>query len=427
MMTRFALVAVLVNSAYAACPYQNPNKHDIPCPHGDMAPETTDEWLDPVADLPPPLSNPVDTTDLGCTCTSSCGASLTESFGHRCDWCWTADKCGHSGLRGYWDYCAYPQMDLFEAQSHTLKREQLWQKITDSSVVDKSGPAKDLAASVAGTLTESMITVFEDKREVMPKGRAKVIHSQGVVCQFKLAISSDSPFTGVLAPGDQAGLIRMGSATSLDGVAGQFFPGFGIKFLRSGVLSADWVALRITGPSFSPPWDYFGAVPMSNHVAPAEALVKSGKFQQASGCIDSVGLSDACEHTQAGEKVEAPVFPFEIMFQATGNVNVTGFRTNDELLQQLSGIPEGSTIYNVVAYATPADKVAGKKTPIGTLSTTSSCHRSLFGDLSLFFRHQRMEEDFALAPQWIPQMAPLKDSACHATAGPISQWQCPRV
>ena len=68
------------------------------------------------------------------------------------------------------------------------------------------------------------------------------------------------------------------------------------------------------GPGGS--WNYFdGDVPMSNHVAPAAALVKSGKFQQASGCIDMVGLSDACSHTQAGTKVESPVFPFEIMFK----------------------------------------------------------------------------------------------------------------
>ena len=141
----------------------------------------------------------------------------------------------------------YPKMDAFEAQSQDQKMDQLWEKITDPSVVGKSAPAKNIAVAVADTLTESMITVFEDKREVMPKGREKVIHGQGVLCQFKLAVSADSPFTGVLAPGDQSGLIRMGSATSLDGVTGQFFPGFGIKFLRSGVLSADWVALRATG------------------------------------------------------------------------------------------------------------------------------------------------------------------------------------
>ena len=114
-----------------------------------------------------------------------------------------------------------------------------------------------------------------------------------------------------------------------------------------------------------------------------------------------------------------------VRLQPTGNVSFPNkVITNDQLLKQLSGIPVGSELYEVVAHASPDDKLAGKTTRIGTLSTTGSCHQSLFGDLSLFFRHQRMEEDFAATPEWIAQMAGLKDSACDATIGPVSKWQC---
>jgi len=214
----------------------------------------------------------------------------------------------------------------------------------------------------------------------MPTGRTKVIHAQGVMCQFDLAVQSTSPFTGVLSPGKQSGLIRLGSASSLDGLhpphVPTVFPGFGIKFLRSGVRSANWVSLRKTGPGGS--YNYFDST-FSNHVAPDDALVKLGKFQQASGCIDMVGLSDACTYTQAGKKVNEPVFPFEVWFEPTGSVSFPDKR------------------------------------------------KSLFSDLDLFFRHQRMEEDFAMRTEWIPEMEALGDSTCTATVGPISQWQCPHV
>ena len=50
------------------------------------------------------------------------------------------------------------------------------------------------------------------------------------------------------------------------------------------------------------PSHFYGSV-FSNHVTPPDELVALGKFQQASGCINMVGLSDACSYTQAGEKV----------------------------------------------------------------------------------------------------------------------------
>lgn len=227
----------------------------------------------------------------------------------------------------------------------------------------------------------------------------------------------------------QSGLIRLGSASSLDGLhpphVPTVFPGFGIKFLRSGVRSANWVSLRKTGPGGS--YNYFDST-FSNHVAPDDALVKLGKFQQASGCIDMVGLSDACTYTQAGEKVNEPVFPFEVWFEPTGSVSFPDKRkSNADLLGELSGIPDGTEIFSVHAFASPADKKQGKQITLGTLTSRGTCHQSLFSDLDLFFRHQRMEEDFAMRTEWIPEMEALGDSTCTATVGPISQWQCPHV
>ena len=77
---------------------------------------------------------------------------------------------------------------------------QLWASITDPAAVNQSAPLKkaDLSAVVEITGT-SMITPFDDAFEVLPRKRRKVIHQQGAVCKFDLAVSAASNFTGVLS------------------------------------------------------------------------------------------------------------------------------------------------------------------------------------------------------------------------------------
>lgn len=398
-----------VGAAEAACPFKE--TATSPCPMGLQT------------DSPaPPLLPSGERTSMGCECNSKCGGTITKAYA-RCDWCYTKDKCGQKGRSGTWDYCVYPGMKVFDAQYHGEKTTQLWSEVTNASVVGKSAHAKGWAAVLKQAVTESMITPFDDYMEVMPVGRSKVIHTQGVHCLFNLEVTSDK-FTGILQAGNQTGIVRMGSATSLDSTTPfktPIMPGLGIKFPRSRVRSASFVALRDSGPGG--PWDFFDSV-FTNHAKPAAALMALNKFQQASGCISMVGLSDVCTYTQEGKKVSSPVFPFELMFEPSAIHLPNQKKSNAALLKELSSIPVGSEIFKVNAYASPADMLKGNKIPVGRMTTTGTCYQSLFGDEHLFFRHQRMEEDFALRPKWIQQMSALKDSVCKATAGPISKWQC---
>jgi len=384
------------------------------CPFGydakESAPATCPFLPEPVA-----ISPSQEMTSKGCECASTCGPSAPD---FKCDWCYTKEECGNMGLTGHWDYCVYPAEVLWGAQDHATKSNQLWAKITAPDVVGKSAPVIGLVDTVKDILTESMITTFDDHWSVFPTGRKKVIHVQGVNCAFRLNITSKG-YTGIFEEGQTTGVIRMGSATSLDNIG--LFSGFGIKWLRSGLGSADFVALSTAGPGTG--WNYFKA-PLGNHVAPAKALQETGKFQQASGCIDMVGLSDVCSWTQEGEKVTKPVFPFEIIFDPAEISFSDVKKSNEDLLGELASIPVGSKIWNVYTYASPKDRIAGNKKFLGEMTTIEQCHPSLFGDEHMFFRHQRMEEDFALVPEWIPQMAGLKDTACVASAKPISNWQC---
>eukprot|EP00441_Pelagodinium_beii_P045184 CAMPEP_0197625496 /NCGR_PEP_ID=MMETSP1338-20131121/4852_1 /TAXON_ID=43686 ORGANISM="Pelagodinium beii, Strain RCC1491" /NCGR_SAMPLE_ID=MMETSP1338 /ASSEMBLY_ACC=CAM_ASM_000754 /LENGTH=389 /DNA_ID=CAMNT_0043195923 /DNA_START=24 /DNA_END=1193 /DNA_ORIENTATION=+ len=361
-----------------------------------------------------PLAPEWDSTVDGCTCTSECGASVGDGFA--CDWCYVKSGCGRTTLGQPWDYCVYQGMHEFEQQDHSVKMTQIWDDITAPDVVHKSAHPKGITGVVSQILGESMRTTLDNHRDVLPNGRTKVIHTQGVHCQFQLDIVPDSKLTGIFEPGTRKGLIRMGSGTSR---TLSFFPGMGIKFFRSGVHSANFVALRATGPGGSN--DFFNGT-LSNHVAPPAALQALMKFQQASNCAPFVGLSDVCSYSQEGEKVDEPQFPFEILFQATGQFRIPDEHemSDDELLIHLSKIPVETHLFDVYTIASP--KAAAEK--LGKLTTSSECVQSLFGDTRLSFKHQRIEEDFLQRPSWTSD---VNFTGCEATSAPASKWQCPGV
>mmetsp|Transcript_18401 Transcript_18401/g.43179 ORF Transcript_18401/g.43179 Transcript_18401/m.43179 type:complete len:407 (-) Transcript_18401:152-1372(-) len=362
------------------------------------------------------LASDPDVTASGCTCAGLCGASLDQGAA-ACDWCWTTDRnCGQQGLTGNWDYCIYPMRSAWEELTYSQKEERLWAEVTDPDSVGKSSPIQSIASIVAETVSESIITTFDDQWDVMPEGRAKVIHHQGVVCKFDLDISAKS-FTGIFAAGKVQGIIRMGSATPSDSIMG-IQPGISLKFLRSKIRSANFVALSkgLTTENYNFFWRSF-----SNLVTPDKPLVKLGKFQQASGCINQVGLSDVCKYAQNGTEVATPVFPFVIEFDPADASFDESRVSPEELMRQLSTIGPNTHLFDVYTYSSPSAHKAGKRDKFGSLTTTTQCVQSLFGDEKLFFRHQRMEEDFVWRPEWI---ADATSDVCQASNKPISNWQC---
>ena len=233
-MLRIVCLLLLASIAQAKCPF-------------GKAVASEDTWSESVGEssgcpmlsqsAPVALSPDKYSTAAGCPCKSPCGATLTTGLA-ACDWCRTEDLCGKWDLGGHWDYCTYNPVSEFEKQPVQDKTTQIWDRITDPSVVGKSGPNNGKFDTLKTILTESMITSFDDHMEIMPVGMKKVIHAQGVLCPFQLKIA-ESGYSGLLAPGAVSVIVRMGSAASLDI---DFFPGtcMGIKFLRSSVHSTNF-------------------------------------------------------------------------------------------------------------------------------------------------------------------------------------------
>ena len=129
----------------------------------------------------------------------------------------------------------------------------------------------------------------------MPAQRVKYIHSIGAVCKFTIDII-DSPYTGMLKNGKQTGIVRLGSGKTDISDGKCVAPGGGVKFMRTGRPSANFMVLNSL--SGGPSYDFF-KLTLANHIPPESGLATAvflKKFKQASKCPGKVGLSDLAKY-----------------------------------------------------------------------------------------------------------------------------------
>lgn len=113
-----------------------------------------------------------------------------------------------------------------------------------------------------------------------------------------------------------------------------------------------------------------------------------------------MGLSDFASYHADGTKVEDPVFPYKLRFHPTGDIEFPQDYQGD-YLNQLKTIKSGSTLWSVYGLDAP-EELGGQEHLIGSLVTTADMTTSRFGDETLFFRHELMDVDLGLKPEWEP-------------------------
>ena len=114
----------------------------------------------------------------------------------------------------------------------------------------------------------------------------------------------------------------MGGATDFTSVLTPgLTPGIGVKFLRSGTSSANFVALRELNPLPDNSHNFFGAT-LKNHlpatIEDAATVALAVRFCSTGHCVTKVGLSNVCTHDQDGNEYPDPIFPFQVAFEPTG-------------------------------------------------------------------------------------------------------------
>ena len=275
----------------------------------------------------------------------------------------------------------------------------IWSKVTENT---KSG-----RWHLAGALIVDENPVFDtegDELECYWNGcRNKTIHAIGSVAKVKWQNLGGHPYTGIFK-GANYGFTRWSSAAPASYKNPSIRPGMGVKFLRSGVQSANFVAMYSVDGQDVLNWfanDFTSQIPAAKSVTlkPLEA-----HFADATKYIQSMGMSDMAAYTEDGTAEASPVFPWNLRFQPTGEImfpNTLAEGARDNFMDDLATIPAGSVLYDVYAQDKPTE-LGGTEQLIAKLVSDSTFTSSNWGDEHLFFRHQRYDDDLVFHPEWEP-------------------------
>ena len=151
--------------------------------------------------------------------------------------------------------------------------------------------------------------------------------------------------------GADTGYVRMSSAKPAGEDPPSLAPGMGVKLLRDGVDSANFVAMYSVDGQDSLNWF---ANDFSNHIPKPKSLFLKpleARFATETDWIQTVGLSEMASTDQNGKVEDTNVFPWSLRFEPTGDFefpnNVAEGYTN--WMDDLASIPSGSVLYNVYA------------------------------------------------------------------------------
>lgn len=76
-------------------------------------------------------------------------------------------------------------------------------------------------------------------------------------------------------------------------------------------------------------------------------------------------------------------------------------------VSQLESVPADSKLYEVYARNAP-DELNGEEVLIGTIVLDGKLVKSKWGDDNLFIRHQMMNDDTDIHPEWDPYLEKFK-------------------
>jgi hypothetical protein len=274
------------------------------------------------------------------------------------------------------------------------KMDKLWQKISENQTPFGFYSKFEILKIF---LSDLWVT-FNEKGDVMPNGRKKLIHTKGNIAKAVFIQDPDSPYTGIFK-GSNNLLIRFSIAkeqdttkTSAEDALGNFTPGISLKFLRNGLHSANLVAMFNTAGQNS--WN-----PFKNDFTNVFNLIDNGdftqkalaaKFASVTSMVSSVGVKDIAQYDESGKEISEPKFPFKLIFRPSSDVANKFPDTFDmSFTEQLKTITPGTVIYNVYAI----DEPGCDEKKIGHIKITTNLITSNFGDEKLFFRHGLVDDD----------------------------------
>lgn len=173
-------------------------------------------------------------------------------------------------------------------------------------------------------------------------------------------------------------------------------PSAAFKFLRDGRTSANLMTMPGLDGQSCKERNFFEKN-FTNHVSATDSFALeliARKFWQGSYCPQMMGVSDLASDASVPTKS-----PWQIILRPLVSYECSCSDFSG-CLENFSWLQKGLDLFEVQAVEHPGAEAQA----IGLITLTSVLTTSKFGDEELFFKHQRMEEDFALQPQWLEQI-----------------------
>ena len=249
-------------------------------------------------------------------------------------------------------------------------------------------------------MTEDIWHVFDSHSDLLSLGHPKRIHGVGFTGAVEMVSSGDHPFTG-LFQGAPFGVIRFSTAMSAPNETGMK-PGIGVKFFIDGVESANFVAMESnngqeSGNIFEA--DFSTVIP---ELPLGLASIGVLEFRRVSSPENAVGLLKFAQKDVDGSSIpeDDVTSPYQLILKPNPELSAQfqDVAAGTDLLETFSQIPAGTVRYDI--YGEPAP--GAEEIMIGQLKSKSEIVDSIYGDESLFFRHQRPSVDFERHPEWAP-------------------------
>jgi hypothetical protein len=299
------------------------------------------------------------------------------------------------------DYESWSAEDKYNFWDTALAEEAMAVKSPDEA----SGNFPGILGLFQFLTTDDFSPTFERFRDDLPYTHAKRIRSVGGV---GLVTWHPSPephqYTGFFATGTPYALIRL-SYTSPNDESGTT-PGLSLKLFRDGIPSSNMLAMESLEGQAS---GNFFEFDFSNHLAPAKTLVLkyvSRRFNRWSCPSTRTGLSEIAMSNEALLNMftmsGAVEFPFRVIFRPNSALTqqFAAYPPQGNLFDMLAAIDVGTKLYDIYAVTGPDDDDSTEEVHVGHLELTRKLRPSVLGDNVLFFRHQKIEEDYEYRPEY---------------------------
>ena len=287
---------------------------------------------------------------------------------------------------------AYELSLNYESNTAEQKQIELWNILSSATGTSAEFPnLLSLSRFVCCSNIDYTVSRYAD---TMPHEDGKSLYSVGSVAKAVWTDVGGHPYTGLFR-GQTRAIIRLSTLSQPD--ADGMTPALAIKLFRSGQPSANILAMQSTEGQTS---GNFFQETLSNHAPYGIAdSALAAKFSLVAEPASFTGLSDVSLFSQSGALASGIItFPYEVQFvpnQVLSSLFANRLPTQN-LQEMFDMIPAGSKLYDVYAIADPG----GSPQLIANLRTTSAIISSAAGDNFLFFRHQKMEDDVKLNPEW---------------------------